>query len=78
MSIHLVGGGWSDDYDGQVYAAFVAEATERGAALGRTIPRIGVLLVREDADVAAERAGQYREQLARVGLTEPAVTAIVE
>ena len=78
VSIHLVGGGWSEDYDGQVYAAFVAEATERGARVGRTIPRIGVLLVREDEDVAADRAQQYREQLARVGLTEPAVTAIVE
>ena len=78
MSIHLVGGGWAEDYDGEVYREFLAEATERAAASGRSRPRIGVVLVREDADTAGSRADSYREQLLRVADCEPVITAIVE
>ena len=78
MSIHLVGGGWSDDYDGEVFAEFVAEATTRASASGRTRARIAVLLVREDADTAADRATKYRELLQRVAPCDPVVTAVVE
>ncbi len=78
MSIHLVGGGWSGDYDGEVYRDFLIESAARALLSGRTTPRIGVLLVREDAATAIERAEQYRDQLLRVSECEPIVTAIVE
>ena len=78
MSIHLVGGGWSEDYDGEVYREFLVEATERAASSGRERPRIGVVLVREDADTAGARAEAYREQLLRVADCEPVITSIVE
>lgn len=78
MSIHLVGGGWSDDYDGEVYRAFLVEAAARALLSGRDLPRIGVLLVREDEQTAADRAVQYSDQLRRVSPCEPAITSIVE
>ena len=78
MSIHLVGGGWADDYDGEVYADFLAETSVRASASGRAIPRVAVLLLREDEGAGTDRAGQYREQLLRVALVEPVVTGVVE
>lgn len=88
MSIHLVGGGWAADYDGEVYADFLAETSVRAAASGRAIPRVAVLLVHDvesaDAEGAGidpagiDRAGQYREQLLRVALVEPVVIAVAE
>ena len=78
MSIHLVGGGWSDDYDGEIYRAFLVEAAARALLSGRDLPRIGVLLVREDEQTAADRAVQYSNQLRRVSPCDPAVTSIVE
>ena len=78
MSIHLVGGGSADDYDGEVFREFLIEASARALASGRDVPRIAVLLVREDALTAADRADQYRDQLLRVSPCEPVVTAIVE
>ena len=78
MSIHLVGGGWADDYDGEVYREFIAEAATRAAASGRALPRIGVVLVREDAETASARADAYREQLLRAAACDPVITSIVE
>jgi len=78
VSIHLVGGGWADDYDGAVYREFLVEAGARALASGRDIPRIAVLLVHEDALSASDWADKYRDQLLRVGTCEPVVTAIVE
>jgi cyanophycinase len=78
MSVHLVGGGWSSDYSGEVYRTFIDEATARALSIGRTVARIGVLLVGDDAEDAAERAQQYSEQLLRVAPCDPAVVAIVE
>ena len=78
MSIHLVGGGWSDDYDGEVYREFLAEATVRAKASGRDRPRIGVVLVREDTETASARSAQYSELLVRTLDCEPIVTSIVE
>jgi len=78
VSIHLVGGGWADDYDGEVYADFLAETSVRASASGRAIPRVAVLLLREDEGAGTDRAGQYREQLLRVALVEPVVTGVVE
>lgn len=78
MSIHLVGGGWAEDYDGEVYVGFLAEASVRALASGRDVARIAVLLVAPDAAAAEKSARQYREQLLRVALCEPIVTAVVE
>lgn len=78
MSIHLVGGGWADDYEGEVYREFVAEAGVRAAASGRALARIAVLLVREDEAASIARAEAYRDQLLRVADCEPVITAIVE
>ena len=56
MSIHLVGGGRSDDYDGEVYKPFLTEAAARASIAGRAVPIIGVLLVGggDDAPLVAE------------------------
>jgi len=78
MSIHLVGGGWSDDYEGDVYRAFLVEAAARALLSGRDLPRIGVLLVREDEATAADRGLAYTAQLRRVSPCDTEVTAIVE
>jgi cyanophycinase len=78
MSIHLVGGGWDDSYPGDIYREFVVESAARALLSGREIPRIGILLVREDAADATESAVAYQEQLARVSPSECVVTAIVE
>lgn len=77
MSIHLVGGGRSDDYVGEVYEIFVAEATARAALLDRAVPRIGVLLV-GGGDDAAEYSRAYREQLERVAPCEPVISWVEE
>lgn len=74
MSIHLVGGGRSDDYDGEVYVAFIAEAAARASGAGRSVPVIGVLLVGSDA----ETADSYRSQLVRTAECEPVITQIAE
>lgn len=74
MSIHLVGGGRSDDYAGEVYEAFLEEAAARASASDRTVPRIAVLLVGADEEVAEA----YRAQLARVAPSEPVVELIEE
>jgi len=78
MSIHLVGGGWAEDYDGEVYRAFLTESAARALLSGRDIPRIGVLLVREDPQTAEDRSLSYTEQLQRVSPCETSTTAIVE
>jgi cyanophycinase len=58
MSIHLVGGGWSPD-DTELYDLFVAEAAVRGAAVGRGVPRIAVLIVVADDSPSAEFRDGY-------------------
>lgn len=77
MSIHLVGGGRGDDYDGEVYEVFLAEAASRAAASDRTVPRIGVLLV-GGGDDAPAYARAYREQLERVARCDVAIEWVDE
>lgn len=77
MSIHLVGGGRSDDYDGEVYRVFLEEAAARASASGREVARVGVLLV-GDADEAAETSRSYTEQLLRTAACEPTVSWVDE
>ncbi|WP_235472179.1 Type 1 glutamine amidotransferase-like domain-containing protein [Frigoribacterium sp. Leaf44] len=75
MSIHLVGGGWSPD-DTELYGLFVAEAAVRGAAVGRAVPRIAVLIVVADDSPSAEFRDGYPAMLAAGGRCE-ALTTIV-
>lgn len=76
MSVHLVGGGVSPDYSGEVYREFLDEATARALTGGRPTARIGVLLVREEGSDA--RGPEWTAQLARVGVGETVVTEVVE
>ena len=78
MSIHLVGGGWDEDYDGEVYRDFLSESSARASASGRALPRIAVLLVREDEETMSLRTESYIRQLTRVAECEPVVTAVLE
>jgi len=77
MSIHLVGGGRSDDYDGEVYVGFLAEAAARASLAGRTVPVIGVLLV-GGGDDAPRYAEEYRSQLVRAAECDPRITTVGE
>jgi cyanophycinase len=74
MSVHLVGGGWPDD-SGEVYAGFLEESAARAEAAGRTVPRIGLLLVRDDAP---QRAADFTALLTTVSACEVVATAIAE
>jgi cyanophycinase len=74
VSVHLVGGGWTPDYDAAVYGPFLVEATARGVAQGRTPPRIAIIAVRE-AD-GAEHAANLIAAIAAAGELEPMITAL--
>ncbi len=74
MSVHLVGGGWPDP-TGEVFEPFLEESAARAEAAGRTVPRIGLLLVREDA---AARALEFETLLASVAACEVVATPIAE
>ena len=77
MSIHLIGGGRADDYDGEVYEVFLAEAAARASLSGRDLARVAVLLVGggEDAPFYAQ---SYREQLLRTAPCEPITMHVAE
>lgn len=77
MSIHLVGGGRADDYDGEVYEAFLAEAAARASRRDRDLPRIAVVLVGGGAEAPAYAAA-YRAQLERVAEVELAMAWVAE
>lgn len=76
MSIHLIGGGRAEDYSGEVYSAFIAEATQRAAVTGRQLARIAVVLV--GGEDAGFYASAYRDQLLRTAPCEPVVTSLNE
>jgi cyanophycinase len=78
MSIHLVGGGWAPENDSEnspaVYGQFLAEATLRAGAAGRTDPRIAIIVVRgADGDA---HAAQLVAALETAGPLEPVITAL--
>jgi cyanophycinase len=77
VSIHLIGGGRAEDYAGDVFVEFIAEAAERASIAGRSVPRIGVVLV-GGADDAPFYAAAYRDQLLRVAVCEPIVSQVDE
>ncbi|MGO4104771.1 Type 1 glutamine amidotransferase-like domain-containing protein [Leifsonia sp. YAF41] len=74
MSVHLVGGGWAPENFEAVFEQFVAEATARGVAAGRTEPKIALIAVR-DGD-ASEHAAQLGAALAAGGPIEAKVAAL--
>ncbi len=79
MSVHLVGGGWLDEPDGDVFAAFLGEAQARADAAGREAPRIAVVAVRngdgldhaERLVAAAVPAGAFEPVMTTVDLAGP-------
>ena len=65
MSIHLVGGGWSDAAAPAVFGGFLEEAAGRAPGPGRTPPRVGLVLMGTDAESL-----EYHEKYVRaLGLT---------
>ena len=74
MSVHLVGGGWLDEPDGAVFAAFLGEAQERADAAGREAPRIAVVAVRDGDEL--DHASRLVAAAAPAGTFEPLVTAV--
>ncbi|MGN6503800.1 MAG: Type 1 glutamine amidotransferase-like domain-containing protein [Pseudolysinimonas sp.] len=74
MSIFLWGGGWTPAGDPELVAPFLAEAAQRAAGSGRMIPRVGFLLVREDA---AGYATGFPASFEAVAPCEPVVTLLV-
>jgi len=73
MSVHLVGGGALSAADAPLYAPFLAEATARGRAAGRQLPRIAVISVHPGG---AKPAETLVEVLSGAGAFEPHVTAV--
>ncbi|BDZ44264.1 Type 1 glutamine amidotransferase-like domain-containing protein [Naasia aerilata] len=75
MSIHLVGGGYSED--GAAFAAFVREAADRAHASGVIgAPRIAVVVVRDGDGV--EHAAKLVAEAAHAGDVDERVIALVE
>jgi cyanophycinase len=72
MSIHLVGGGWSED----LFRHFVVEAGSRAAGSARVIPRIGVLLLADDEASGSEQSERYRSMLLGIASCSPIVTVL--
>jgi len=72
MSIHLAGGGWSE----AMFTVFLREAQARAAGAGRVIPRIGVLLVADENQSAAEYSAKYAAVLASAGSCDPVFTVL--
>ena len=75
MSVHLVGGGWSETKDPAVYDLFVAEAAARAASESyEGEPRIAVLVVRAgDAD---DHAAQLIDAASGAGAFEPVISGL--
>jgi len=72
MSIHLAGGGWS----AAMFAPFLVEAASRAAGAGRIVPRIGVLLVADDAASGDQQRIKYTEMLTLVAASDPRITVL--
>lgn len=77
MSIHLVGGGWSEEAASEVYGPFLTECAARAAGSGRMVPRIGVLLIGTDPD-ALEAQARYPVALGRAGSADPVLHRVAE
>ena len=78
MSIHLVGGGWAPDDDGALYRPFLDEAAARAARVGRTIPRVAVVFVRNSAEDLERFRGDFIGMLGRGGDVDAVPTMLLE
>lgn len=78
MSIHLVGGGLSGSADAGIYRPFIDEASHRAAAIGRAVPRIGVLLAINTDDDDVDYPHLYTSVLERVAACVPVVSTVPE
>jgi cyanophycinase len=78
MSIHLVGGGNSPDYTGEVYEEFVTEAIDRAKVRGADQALIAVLVVAEHAESADLYAKSLTAMLQSQAQCDVRATAIVE
>ncbi len=74
MSIHLVGGGPVVASD--AVAPFLAEATARAAAVGRTVPRIGLLSVSRQDGTSPSSTADLAEALGGARQAEVLVTEV--
>jgi len=74
VSIHLVGGGLLVAAD--VAAPFLAEATARAAAVGRTVPRIGLLSVAGPSGASPSSTADIAETLGGARAAEVLVTEV--
>lgn len=74
MSIHLVGGGPFAASDAA--APFLAEATARSAAVGRTVPRIGLLSVASSVGASPSSTADIAEVLGGARQAEVLVSEI--
>jgi cyanophycinase len=78
MSIHLLGGGWSPDDDGALYRPFIEEATARGRRVGRHVPRVAAVLVRENADDLEAFADGFLGMVGRAAPVELLPARLIE
>jgi cyanophycinase len=77
VSIHLVGGGWSEHGEAATYLAFVREAAARAESRGVAgPPRIAVIVVRDGDGV--EHADRLVSELTHAGPIDAVVTSLVE
>lgn len=76
MSVHLVGGGWSSGSGAGLARTFLEESTLRAVSGDRSVPRIGVLLVVDDAAASEEFSRLYADLLRDVAPCEPLITAV--
>jgi cyanophycinase len=79
VSIHLIGGGWRPEVEGDVLGGFLSEAAVRAAGSGRMVPRLGVLLVvPANGDAGDHGPAEFATAFERVASSQPVVTTIVE
>jgi cyanophycinase len=74
MSIHLAGGGWSP----QMFRSFLAEADARAAGSARVMPRIGILLVADDAAEGDGYRARYTDMLTGISACAPVVSVLLD
>ncbi|WP_166865319.1 Type 1 glutamine amidotransferase-like domain-containing protein [Salinibacterium sp. ZJ70] len=77
MSVHLVGGGWTDESGAGCARTFIEESAERAALSGRAVPRIAVLIIGDVEEHMREYSAMYARMLRDVAPCEPVVTSLL-
>jgi cyanophycinase len=78
MSVHLVGGGWTEMHAPAVYGAFLDEAAMLARARGRTVPQVAVLCVGETAEAGGKHANDLGAALQRAGRVTTTALVVTE